>query len=107
MRIEWDLEGFEIPADKIDETFKKEIAAHFNLKWQIHFSRATPRMAIFVSRYSHCLHDILARYDSGEWSVEIPLIISNHYELWPLAEMYGIRFELLELPYIYRIDVEQ
>jgi len=107
MRIEWDLEGFEIPADKIDETFKKEIAAHFNLKWQIHFSRATPRMAIFVSRYSHCLHDILARYDSGEWSVEIPLIISNHDDLRPLAEKYGIRFEHLEVTPGNKMEVEQ
>ncbi len=92
MRVKWDLQGFKIPESKIQEKFKEEIAKPLNLAWQLYFTKNIPRMAVFVSRYPHCLHDILARYNSGEWKVEISLIISNHKDLQPLAERYEIDF---------------
>jgi hypothetical protein len=52
---------------RIGEVFAEEIAGPFRLRWQLHFSRMVPRMAVFVSKFSHCLHDVLSRYDSGEW----------------------------------------
>lgn len=97
MRVEWDLNGFDIPSKQIEEHFNKEIAAPLGLEWQLFFSQDIPKMAVFVSKYPHCLHDILARYDSGEWKVEIPLIISNHEELRPLAEKYEIDFHHFEM----------
>jgi len=54
-------------------------------------------MAVFVSKMSHCLFDILARYTAGEWKVEIPLIISNHEDLRWVAERFGIEYHVLKL----------
>ncbi len=91
MRIEWDLDGFRIPVDKISTDFQS-IAEKFNMCWKMFFSWEKPRMAIFVSKLSHCLDDILARYNSGEWEIEIPLIISNHTDLKNTSEKFNISF---------------
>ena len=53
-------------------------------------------MAVFVSKMSHCLFDILSRYTAGDWDTEIPLIISNHEMLRPVAQSFGIDFHLIE-----------
>jgi formyltetrahydrofolate deformylase len=92
MRIEWELSDFAIPKDKIGEFFDTLIAKKFDLNWHLHFRSLKPRMAIFVSKYAHCIHDILSRYESGEWNVEIPMIISNHEKFRILAEQHGIAF---------------
>jgi formyltetrahydrofolate deformylase len=92
MRVEWELEGFAIPHDKIGEYFETLIANALNMNWRLYFTDDTPRMALFVSKMPHCLFDILARYTAGEWDVEIPLIISNHETLKPVAERFGIDF---------------
>jgi len=94
MRIEWELENFIIPDDKIDEYFATLIAQKYDMKWQLHFSHETPRMAIFVSKLPHCLYDILSRWKSKEIDVEIPLIISNPPDLEPVARQFGIDFHL-------------
>ncbi|MFA5587463.1 MAG: formyltetrahydrofolate deformylase [Mariniphaga sp.] len=92
MRVEWDLEDFTIPSDKIGEYFNTLIATPMNMNWSLHFSGDISRMALFVSKMPHCLFDILARYTAGEWDVNIPLIISNHELLEPVAERFGIEF---------------
>lgn len=92
MRIEWELEGFSIPKEKIGEFFDTLIAKKFSLNWRLHYRNIKPRMAIFVSKYAHCINDILSRYESDEWHVEIPLIISNHEKFRGLAEQHGIDF---------------
>ncbi len=92
MRIEWDLTGFAIPREKISEYFETLVGKRFSMRFALHFSDDIPRMALFVSKLPHCFYDILARYDSGEWRVEIPLIISNHDDLAPVAERHGIEF---------------
>ena len=81
MRIEWELKEFFIPKDKIQDYFETLYAQKYNMKFKLYFSDVKPRMAIFVSKMSHCLFDMLARYTAGEWDVEIPLIISNHADL--------------------------
>ncbi len=96
MRIEWELNGFLIPQEKIADFFGTLIAAKFNMTWNIYFSDQRPRMAIFVSKLSHCLYDILSRFHSGEWDVDIPLIISNHRDLEPVSKQFGIDFHLVE-----------
>lgn len=93
MRVEWDLGKFEIPREKIEEYFATLIANRFEIKFNLYFKDIKPRMAMFVSKMSHCMYDILARYSSGEWNVEIPVIISNHPDLGPVAEKFGIDFK--------------
>ncbi|NBC84158.1 MAG: formyltetrahydrofolate deformylase [Bacteroidetes bacterium] len=97
MRIEWELENFSIPRDKIGEYFNTLIADRYNMQWNLFFSDKLPRMAIFVSKMPHCLYDILARYTAGEWKVEIPLIISNHEELRPIAEQFDIPYHVFPI----------
>ncbi len=92
MRIEWELNNFLIPREKIGEYFDTLLAQRFNMKWKLYFSQQIPRMAIFVSKLPHCLYDVLSRWKSGEFRVEIPLIISNHQTLRPVAEQFGIDF---------------
>ena len=92
MRIEWELADFIIPQDKIGEYFDTLIAKRYEMRWQLHFSHDLPRMAIFVSKMPHCLYDILSRWKSKELEVEIPLIISNHEDLAPVAKQFGLEF---------------
>ncbi|WP_282189210.1 formyltetrahydrofolate deformylase [Maribellus sp. YY47] len=92
MRVEWELENFAIPQDKIGEYFDTLIGAPLQMHWRIYFSDTVPRMALFVSKMPHCLFDILGRYTAGEWDVDIPMIISNHETLKPVAERFGIPF---------------
>jgi formyltetrahydrofolate deformylase len=97
MRIEWELDGFLIPQAKIADFFNTLIATRYNMTWNIYFSDRKPRMALFVSKLSHCLYDILSRVHSGEWDVEIPLIVSNHRDLEPIASQFGIPFHCFEI----------
>jgi formyltetrahydrofolate deformylase len=92
MRVEWELEGFSIPREKIGEYFETLIASHLGMTWKLYFSEEIPKMAVLVSQMPHCLFDILSRYTAGEWDVEIPLIISNHSRLEPVARQFGIEF---------------
>ena len=92
MRIEWDLQDFVISDGKIGEYFETLVARRFSMNWQLHFSDEVPRMALFVSRQPHCFHDILARYEAGEWQVDIPLIISNHTDMQTAAARLGIEY---------------
>lgn len=92
MRIEWELENFTIPDEKIGEYFDTLIAQKYNMQWNLHFSEYVPKMALFVSKLPHCLYDLLSRWKSGEIEVEIPLIISNHEDMRPVAEQFGIPF---------------
>jgi formyltetrahydrofolate deformylase len=96
MRIEWELDDFMIPQEKIADFFGTLIAARYNMTWNIYFSDKRPRMAVFVSKLSHCLYDILSRVHAGEWDVDIPLIISNHHDLEPVANQFGIPYHCLE-----------
>jgi formyltetrahydrofolate deformylase len=107
MRIEWELDQFIIPDEKIGEYFDTLIAKKYSMKWQLHFSHEVPRMAIFVSKMAHCLYDILSRWKSGELKVEIPLVISNHADLAPVARQFGVEFHLFEINGDNKRDQEQ
>lgn len=95
MRVEWDLTAFQIPKEKIDEYFQTLIAIRFDMNFRLYFSDLKPRMAIFVSKMSHCLYDLLARYAAGEWRVEIPVIISNHPDLEAVANRFNIEYHYI------------
>lgn len=97
MRIEWKLKDFLVPQEKIEDYFATLYAQKYEMNFRLYFSDTKPRMAIFVSKMSHCLFDLLARYTAGEWNVEIPLIISNHPDLQHVAERFGIPFHLFPI----------
>ena len=97
MRIEWELKDFLVPQEKIEDYFRTLYGQKYEMDFRLYFSDVQPRMAIFVSKMSHCLFDMLARYTAGEWNVEIPLIISNHPDLQHVAERFGIPFYLFPI----------
>ena len=97
IRIEWELKDFLVPQEKIEDYFATLYAQKYEMNFRLYFSDTKPRMAIFVSKMSHCLFDLLARYTAGEWNVEIPLIISNHPDLQHVAERFGIPFHLFPI----------
>ncbi|MEA5520122.1 formyltetrahydrofolate deformylase [Limnoraphis robusta] len=90
-RIEWQLEGFNLPREVINPAFGA-IAKPLNANWQLHFSDKIPRIAIWVTKQDHCLLDLLWRWQAKEMAVEIPVMISNHTDLKPIAEQFGIEF---------------
>ena len=92
MRIEWELEGFTIPREKILEYINTLYAQRYQMTCNLYFSDKRPRMAIFVSKMSHCLYDLLARWKAGEWEVDIPCIVSNHEDLRYVAEQFNIPY---------------
>lgn len=92
MRLEWELDGFGLTREQISSAFEHSIATPCKMKWKLNFSDEIPRMAIFVSKMSHCLYDILARYQSGEIKAEIPMVISNHPDMEQVVKKFGIPY---------------
>ena len=90
-RIEWQLEGFNLKRELIGPAFDS-IAKPLGATWQLHCSDVVSRMAIWVSKQNHCLLDLLWRHQAGELAAEIPLIMSNHETLRPIAEQFNIAF---------------
>jgi formyltetrahydrofolate deformylase len=91
MRVEWDLAGFTLPAEDFDREFAP-LAEKCGMRWRLELSARRLRVAIFVSRYDHCLADLLYRHRSGELHCEIPLVIGNHEDSRPLVEFYDVPF---------------
>ena len=91
MRIEWDLDGFALDADQFRTRFAP-IAADLNMRWRLAYSTDRPRVALLVSRDTHCLADLLYRHAAGELACDIPLVISNHPDAAPLSGFYGVPF---------------
>lgn len=94
MRIEWDLADFLLPPEAIPPAFG-ELASRFQMNWSLRFSDVVPRMAVFVSNHVHCLYDILARYQSKEWRIAIPVIISNHADVEVIARQFNLDFHYM------------
>jgi formyltetrahydrofolate deformylase len=106
MRVEFDPAEFDVPLAEIGKHFAP-IAERFQMQWRIAFSSYRPRMAIMVSKYDHCLVDLLYRHRSGELACEIPLIISNHPDTGPLAEFYGIPYAVVPVSKDNKREAEQ
>ncbi len=90
-RIEWQLQGFNLPKNLIGAAFSA-IALPLKAQWKLHFSQTIPRIAIWVSKQDHCLYDLLWRIQAKELKADIELIISNHPNLEPIAEQFGIKY---------------
>lgn len=102
-RIEWQLDGFDLPHAAIAPAFEayaqgsQGLADFRQASWQLHFSDRVPRIAIWVSRQDHCLVDLIWRQCAKEFLAEIPLIISNHPDLKVVADQFNIDFYCLPL----------
>jgi formyltetrahydrofolate deformylase len=92
MRLECEFSAKNWDIETIKKDFQTNLATPFNMSWEIYTQEHKPKMALFVSKYDHCLYDILGRYSAGELPLEIPLIISNHEDLRPVAERFNIPF---------------
>jgi formyltetrahydrofolate deformylase len=95
-RIEWQLEGFNLPRDLIEPAFNA-IAHPLAAQFQLRFSDAIPRLAIWVSKQDHCLFDLILRQRAQELAAVIPLMISNHENLRPIAEQFNIDFHYIPI----------
>ena len=92
MRLECEFANSKITIESFKEDFEKTLASKFNMSWDLYNQEQKPKMALFVSKYDHCLFDILGRYSADELGVEIPMIISNHNDLRSIAERFDIPF---------------
>lgn len=92
MRLECEFDSKNWDLESIKKDFKTNLADKFNMSWEIYTQEYKPRMALFISKYDHCLYDILGRYSAGELPLDIPLIISNHEDLRGVADRFGIPF---------------
>jgi formyltetrahydrofolate deformylase len=91
MRIHFGEDGFDLNENELSSAFLP-IAERFSMQWHLSYSRQRKRVGILVSKFDHCLVDLLWRWKSGELMMEIPFIISNHTKLEPLARMYDIPY---------------
>jgi formyltetrahydrofolate deformylase len=91
MRICFEEEGFALSPSELALAFSS-IADRFHMKWSIHYTQQRKRAVIFVSKFDHCLTDLLWRWKSGELAMDIPFIISNHPNMESLARMYDIPY---------------
>ncbi|MFA5170074.1 MAG: formyltetrahydrofolate deformylase [Sulfuriferula sp.] len=105
MRVEWDLAGFDLDLLNFNTAFSP-IATRFQMQWRLASSAHKPRLAIFVSRYDHCLADLLYRYQAGELNCSIPIIISNHTDTKWLADAYNIPFQHIGINRDDKADAE-
>jgi len=91
MRVEWDSAGFALPAADFAGRFKG-IAERFRMNWRVETTDRRPRVGLFVSKYDHCLQDLLYRHQSGELPCDIPLIVGNHPDAKRWADFHGVPF---------------
>ena len=96
-RLEWDLNGFDIPLTNFEEHFRP-VAERFLINYHLALTDYRPKVAILVSAYDHCLADLLYRQSAGELACDIIMIISNHPTAKPLADFYQVPFHLLTHP---------
>ncbi|MBW1298242.1 formyltetrahydrofolate deformylase [Aquimarina litoralis] len=93
MRLECEFDQDEEKLALFKESFNKVVADNYNMHWEMYNAEKKPKMALFVSKYDHCLYDILGRHASGELKAKIPIIISNHLDLKPIADNFNIPFK--------------
>ncbi len=107
MRLESDFEDGTITLKTLKEEIERSLAQPYQMKWNVFKEDVKPRMAIFVSKYNHCLYDLLSRYHSGEMQVEIPFIISNHEDLNYISEQFQIPYHHIPVSKSNKAEAEQ
>jgi formyltetrahydrofolate deformylase len=97
MRISWEMDRFDLSHEEVQYQIENSLAASYNFNWKLNFTSQPMRLALFVSKQLHCLYDILGRWQTKEWAVEIPLIISNHEDARDVAEKFDIEYKYLPI----------
>jgi formyltetrahydrofolate deformylase len=92
MRLVWSLEAFKLGRPEMHAALA-DLAARFDLSWELTYSDIRPRVAVFASRTPHCLYDLLLAHQLGELGGELAVVISNHDDLGSVAGHFGVRFE--------------
>ncbi len=95
-RIKFDMSELHTDRQSL-ETAISEVAGRFSMSWRIADGKSRCKTAIFVSKYDHCLYDLLLRQRAGELSTDFALIISNHEDLRPIAEQFAVPFHHLPI----------
>ncbi len=95
-RIRFDLESLHTDRVSLERAIG-EVGERFSMRWRLAYGSQRKRMAIFVSRYDHCLYDLLLRHRAGELACEIPLIVSNHPDLEPVAEQFDVDYRVFPI----------
>ncbi len=106
MRVEFDPSAFDVPLADFDRHFAP-IAAEFGIQHRLALSIDRPHMCILVSKYDHCLVDLLYRHKSGELKCDIPLIISNHPDNQSIADFYHIPYVTVPVSKDNKREAEQ
>ncbi|MGB0130542.1 formyltetrahydrofolate deformylase [Chlorobium sp.] len=106
IRVSWSTANFSIPAAELHEAFSP-LAKEFGASWKIRLGDRKMRVALFVSRYDHCLQELLWRHSIGEFAIDVPLIVSNHADLEPLARRYGIPFHHVPVTAASKMETER
>jgi formyltetrahydrofolate deformylase len=98
MRTEFRLDGVEDQSEAFERAFEEEVAEPFGMQWRMHYASRRKRVAILVSRYDHCLAELLWRWRRGELFADIPLVVSNHGDMAAEAARFGVHFEHIPVP---------
>ncbi|MGB5237730.1 MAG: formyltetrahydrofolate deformylase [Flavobacteriaceae bacterium] len=107
MRLQSEFDASSMEFALLEREFEKQLATLYKMQYQFYPGEERPKMALFVSRYNHCLYDLLSRYHSGELSVDIPFILSNHKDLQPIAEQFDIPFHHIPITKETRQEAEK
>jgi len=106
-RLKWDVSSFPMTDEEMAERLRDLLGSGPEMGWSLHYSDEVVRMAVFVSKDPWCLDDILARVQSGEWTVEVPLVVSNHPDLEPVARRFGVPFSAFSVTKDNKSEVER
>jgi formyltetrahydrofolate deformylase len=98
MRTEFKLDGLEAAGESFERAFGEEVAEPFGMAWRMYYAARRKQVAILVSRYDHCLAELLWRWRRGELHADIPLVVSNHPDMEAEATRFGVRFEHVPVP---------
>ncbi|MBC7805784.1 MAG: formyltetrahydrofolate deformylase [Akkermansiaceae bacterium] len=98
MRVEWDLTDFTLESDPAFRAAFAPLAESFAMRYQLDFTRRKLRVAVFVSKYDHCLADLLYRHRAGEIPCEMAVVIGNHADTKPLADYHDVPFVHIPVP---------
>ena len=105
IRIEWQLEGFNLPRQAIATAFTA-IAKPLNATWQLHFSDTLPKIAVWVTKQDHCLWDLLWRHQTKELPGNISMVMSNHQDLEAIAKQFNLDFYYLPITQENKLEQE-
>jgi len=106
MRVEWDITDFKIPKENIKKEFEK-VAKKHNMTFEVKFSSKVQKVAIFVSKLGHCLHDLLYRFSSQDLPGKVVAVFSNHKDFENLAKFYGIPYFYFPITKENKLDQEK